>query len=148
MSCIMLISPSISAYDHCVQSFMFVCLLQELCQFGKYRELTKKIKSLISAARYVLTFLMLRPEQAGRNNDDVIKWKHFPRYCPFVRGADKKNQSSASLASVMGIHWWPVNSLHNGPVTRKISPFWRRHHDTHFWISINIWCFEHVHVTN
>ena len=63
-----------------------MCLFQELCQFGKYRELTKKIKSLISSARYVLTFLMLRPEHAGRNNDDVIKWKHFPRYWPFVWG--------------------------------------------------------------
>ena len=29
---------------------------------------------------------------------DVIKWKHFPRYWPFVRG----------------IHRWPVNSPHKG----------------------------------
>ena len=32
------------------------------------------------------------------NHDDVIKWKHFPHYWPFVRG----------------IHWSPVNSPHNG----------------------------------
>ena len=32
------------------------------------------------------------------SHDDVIKWKHFPRYWPFVRG----------------IHWSPVNSLHKG----------------------------------
>ena len=31
-------------------------------------------------------------------HDDVIKWKHFPRYSPFVRG----------------IHRSPVNSLHKG----------------------------------
>ena len=31
-------------------------------------------------------------------HDDVIKWKHFPRYWPFVRG----------------IHRRPVNSLHKG----------------------------------
>ena len=30
--------------------------------------------------------------------DDVIKWKHFPRYWPFVRG----------------IHWSPANSPHKG----------------------------------
>ena len=30
--------------------------------------------------------------------DDVINWKHFPRYRPFVRG----------------IHRWPVNSPHKG----------------------------------
>ena len=33
---------------------------------------------------------------------DVIKWKHFPRYWPFVRG----------------IHLSPVDSPHKGPVTR------------------------------
>ena len=31
-------------------------------------------------------------------HDDVIKWKHFPRYWPFVRG----------------IHRSPVNSRHKG----------------------------------
>ena len=31
-------------------------------------------------------------------HDDVIKWKHFPRYWPFVRG----------------IHRWLVNSPHKG----------------------------------
>ena len=31
-------------------------------------------------------------------HDDVIKWRHFPRYWPFVRG----------------IHRWPVNSPHKG----------------------------------
>ena len=33
-----------------------------------------------------------------QEHDDVIKWKHFPRYCPFVRG----------------IHRLPVNSRHKG----------------------------------
>ena len=32
----------------------------------------------------------------SHKHDDVIKWKHFPRYCPFVRG----------------IHRSPVNSPH------------------------------------
>ena len=35
-------------------------------------------------------------------------------------GADqRKHLSSASLAFVRGIHRWPVNSPHKGPVTRK-----------------------------
>ena len=39
-------------------------------------------------------------------------------------GADqRKHQSSALLAFVLGIHRWPVNSLHKGPVTRKMFPF-------------------------
>ena len=36
-------------------------------------------------------------------HDNVIKWKHFPRYWSFVRG----------------IHRRPVNSPHKGPVTRS-----------------------------
>ena len=38
-------------------------------------------------------------------------------------GSDQtKHQSSASLAFVRGIHRWPVNSPHKGPVTRKRFP--------------------------
>ena len=35
----------------------------------------------------------------------------------------RKNESSVSLAFVLGIHWWQVNSPHKGPVTRKMFPF-------------------------
>ena len=43
---------------------------------------------------------------------------------PFFSGADqRKCDSSASLAFVRGIHRWPVNSQHKGPVTRKMFPF-------------------------
>ena len=38
------------------------------------------------------------PVNMPHYHDDVIKWKHFPRYWPFVRG----------------IHWLPVNSPHKG----------------------------------
>ena len=39
-------------------------------------------------------------------------------------GADqRKHQSSATLAFVRGIHRWPVDSPHKGPVTRKMFPF-------------------------
>ena len=39
-------------------------------------------------------------------------------------GADqRKHKSSASLTFVRGIHRWPVNSPHKGPVTRKMFPF-------------------------
>ena len=35
----------------------------------------------------------------------------------------RKHQSSASLAFVGGIHRWPVNTPHKGPVTRSMFPF-------------------------
>ena len=45
-------------------------------------------------------------------------------YSIVYSGADqRKHQSSASLAFVRGIHRWPVNSPHKGPVTRKMFPF-------------------------
>ena len=45
-------------------------------------------------------------------------------YSSVYSGADqRKDQSSASLAFVRGIHRQPVNSLHKGPVTQKMFPF-------------------------
>ena len=45
-------------------------------------------------------------------------------YSTVSSGADqRKHQSSASLVFVRGIHRWPVNSPHKGPVTRKMFPF-------------------------
>ena len=47
----------------------------------------------------------------------------------------RKHQSSASLAFVRGIHRWPVNSPHKGPVTRKMFPF----DEVIMWRSCLIW---------
>ena len=45
-------------------------------------------------------------------------------YSTVYSGADqRKHQSSASLAFVRGIHRWPMNSPHKGPVTRKMFLF-------------------------
>ena len=51
-------------------------------------------------------------------------------YSTVCSGADqRKHQSSASLASVRGIHWWPFNSLHKGPSNVENVSIWWRHHD-------------------
>ena len=43
---------------------------------------------------------------------------------PFIQAQIKGNiNSCASLVSVQGIHRWPMNSPHKGPVTRKMFPF-------------------------
>ena len=45
-------------------------------------------------------------------------------YSTVCSGTDQENhQSSVSLAFVRGIHRWPVNFPHKGPVTRKMFPF-------------------------
>ena len=50
-------------------------------------------------------------------------------YSTIYSGVDqRKHQSSASLVFVRGIHRWPVNSLHKGPIMENVSIWWR-HHD-------------------
>ena len=45
-------------------------------------------------------------------------------FSTFYSGADqRKHQSSASLAFVRGIHWWPVNTPHKWPVTLNFFSF-------------------------
>ena len=45
-------------------------------------------------------------------------------YSTVYSGTDqRKHQSSASLAIVLGIHGWLLNSPHKGPVMRKMFPF-------------------------
>ena len=65
------------------------------------------------------------------DHDDVMKWKYFAPYWPFVlsptvySGADqRKHQSSTSLAFVRGIHF-PVERAEN---VENVSIWWR-HHD-------------------
>ena len=66
-----------------------------------------------------------------------LQWRHndhdmasqitgVPIVCSIVcSGADqRKHQSSASLAFVMGIHWWLVDSPHKWPLTRKMFTFY------------------------
>ena len=59
-----------------------------------------KVNSYIEARLLYQLFLdeMAAILQTIFSHDDVIKWKHFPRYWPFVRG----------------IHQSPVNSPHKG----------------------------------
>ena len=44
-------------------------------------------------------------------------------YSNVIHAQIKENQNSASPAFLGGIHRWPVNSPHKGPVTRKMFPF-------------------------
>ena len=93
---------------------------------------------------YVGTRVVMRLSLASDTNITIqtgrqitsLQWRHNERdgvsnhqcigfFCSTVcSGADqRKHQSSASLAFVRGIHRWPVNSPHKGPVTRKMFPF-------------------------
>ena len=92
-----------------------------------------------------------------------LKWPHNERLTSpasrlftqsFIQGADqRKHQSSALLAFVRGIHRWPVNSPHKGPVTWERVSIWWRHHVLDLCIhvsSVFIWilqtCYTPKHV--
>ena len=97
-------------------------------------------------SQWVTVLPLLYVGQSQR--DDTTTWKHSPHHWPFAlrwakMGAmasqitsltivystvysdadQRKEQSSASLAFVRGIHRGPVNSPHKWPVTRKMFPF-------------------------
>ena len=56
------------------------------------------IQKLVTRSLWEESISCLCLSQWSRNHDDVMKWTHFPRYWPFVRG----------------IHRSPVNSPHKG----------------------------------
>ena len=77
--------------------------------------------------KLVYSFQSSRPSPLQwRHNECDGASNHLPQDCllrRLFRCNQRKHQSSASLAFVRGIHRWPVNSLHKGPVTRKMFPF-------------------------
>ena len=61
-------------------------------------------------------------------HDDIIKWKHIPRYWPLVRG----------------IHQSPANSPHKGQWREALMfPLWR--HRAHYDVTIMFYDVVHVH---
>ena len=65
-------------------------------------------------------------------------------YSTVSSGPDQgKHQSSVSLAFVRGIHQWPVNSPHKGPVTRKsfhlMKSFIMIFLSIHSWTMLSAW---------
>ena len=59
-------------------------------------------------------------------HDDVIRWKHYLRYWPFVRG----------------IHRSPVNSPHKGPATRSFDVFFDLNPNKQLSKQSSRWWFE------
>ena len=102
--------------------------LKLITDSGAWSDITDEISSYIFVTM-VTTSLVLR--NATRHYFDIIMGTMASQitsltivYSTVYPGADQRNQqSSASLALVWGIHWSPVNSPHEWPVTRKMGPF-------------------------
>ena len=83
-------------------------------------------KSCVHSSHLVMCCCALLQSLQWRHNNNGGVSIHQRLDCLFNHflGADqRKQQSSASLAFVRGIHWWPVDSPLKGPVTRKMFPF-------------------------
>ena len=81
---------------------------------------------LLNDKKYFLSWCALKLQRRHNGHDGVPNHQPYDCLlnCLFRWGADQgKHRSSASLALVRGIHRWPVNSPHKGPVTRKMFPF-------------------------
>ena len=69
-----------------------------LCIYDLFHGIHNCTPLLTSRFLYSISSILTSVKCLETNHDDVIKWKHFPRYWPFVRG----------------IHRSPVNSQHKG----------------------------------
>ena len=87
------------------------------------------------------------------NHDDVIKWKHFPRYWSFVRGIHRsqvnsplKGQWRGALVFSLICAWinvW-VNNREAGDLRRHCAQLWRH---CNVEIKVRVFCFSGCPVT-
>ena len=74
------------------------------CIFNSWLKLYKEWNWTYDTSFWRCIWLYLLGIEMVFSHDDVIKWKHFPRYWPFVQG----------------IHRWPVNSHYTGQWRRAL----------------------------
>ena len=96
----------VAYYTCCLEPYSDVTYYLIIRRKPLYHMFHLILPCIFITATTVLVFYL--PAQSGEkviiislwmiSYDDVIKWKHFPRYLPFVRG----------------IHWSLVNSPHKG----------------------------------
>ena len=105
-----------------------VCCFADITQMGMH----KKVCQTTSLCRCWLVIPIHYSDIImGANASQITN--HTIVYSTVYSDANqRKRQSSASLAFARGIHRWPVNSPHKGPVTRKMFPFY----DVNMWMIV------------
>ena len=96
-----------------------------------------------------LTVSMRRTDFLMSFHDDVIKWKHFPRYWPFLRGIHRSPVNSPHKGQWRGglmfylicvwINGW-VNNREAGDFETLSRPLW---HHRNAWVPSSIYVITH-----
>ena len=118
------------------------------------------VLSFVGPALNIFLFIRLNsiygpsePHKSDIMHDDVTKWKHFPRYWPFVRGIHRSPMNSPHKGQWRGalmfslicvwINGW-VNSLEAGDLRRHrahygviVMPLWLQSLSHHWYLSIH-----------
>ena len=88
-----------------IVTLIFIFLMRNLWNHGACLSVSDMLNWGLSKSRFWSMWLKLKSptwdteaQQYNRSQDDVIIWKHFPRYWPFVQGVYRS----------------PVNSTHKG----------------------------------
>ena len=100
------LSSEVSLYQYLTVAVVHSCGTSHLCGFPWWAGQATQLASgwLVLSPAAILTETCWTVEESTtwalnwNQHDDVIKWKHFPRYWPFVRGIQRS----------------PVNSPHKG----------------------------------
>ena len=77
------------------------------------------------------------------NHDHVIKWKHFPRYCPFVRGTHPSPVYSPHTGQWRGALMF---SLICAWINNRAAGDWRRFDLTNAFNTVEVWCTSWRHM--
>ena len=112
----------------------------KICPFDDVIMISSIVTLRINTRSIQIMVTKFRPVYKGKRrayttqNDDVIKWKPFPRYWPFVRGIHRspmnslnKGQWREALMFSMICAWtngW-VNNREAGDLRRHRCPLWR-----------------------
>ena len=88
-------------------------------------------------------FEMYHSDWLYLSHDDVIKWKHFPRYWPFVRGIHRSPVNSPHKGQWRGalMFTWICARINGWVNNREAGDFWRYrgHYDVIVMLVIWFW---------
>ena len=87
---------------------------------------------IINLHLFMLSEIIMEPSLL--KHDDVIKWKHFPRYWPFVRGIHRSPRNSPHKGQCRGaLTFCVICAWIKGWFETPSRPLWRLRNEDSFW---------------